>query len=58
MNPGDVFDATYPPGFLKQNAAKLHSLDDFSATYKQAEHEDTHAVDLAITLRKGQAVLK
>ena len=58
MNPGDVFDATYPPAFLKANAAKLHSLDDFSATYKQSEHEDTHAVDLAITLRKGGPVSK
>jgi outer membrane protein assembly factor BamA len=58
MNPGDPFDATYPPGFLKQNAAKLHSLDDYSATYKQTEHEDTHAVDLAITLRKGGPVSK
>lgn len=58
MNAGDVFDATYPSGFLVQNSAKLHSLDDFSATYKQFEHEDTHAVDLAVTLRKGQPVMK
>jgi outer membrane protein insertion porin family len=58
MNPGDVFDATYPPGFLKKNAAKIHSLDDFSATYKQSEHEDTHAVDLLVTVRKGGPLSK
>ena len=58
MNAGDAFDATYPPGFLKQNAAKLHSMDDYSATYKQSEHEDTHAVDLVVTLRKGGPVSK
>ena len=58
MNAGDAFDASYPPGFLKVNAAKLHSMDDYSATYKQFEHEDTHAVDLVVTLRKGGPVSK
>jgi outer membrane protein insertion porin family len=58
MNPGDIFDATYPPGFLKKNAAKLHSLDDFSATYKQSEHDDTHAVDLVVTVSKGGPLSK
>jgi outer membrane protein assembly factor BamA len=52
MAAGDVYDASYPPPFLKKNADALHSLDGLTAGYKQFEHEDTHVVDLVVTFRK------
>ena len=52
MGAGDVYDASYPPVFLKKNADVLHALDGFDAGYKQYEHEDTHVVDLVVTFRK------
>ena len=51
MHEGDVYDATYPPGFLTRNKANLHALDGWSANYKQYENEETHVVDLTIAFR-------
>lgn len=53
MKAGSPYDTSYPPSFLVKNAASLHELDGYSATYKQYEHEDTHIVDLAVTFLKG-----
>lgn len=53
MQPGDVFDATYPPTFLNRNRANLHELDAWSADYKQYANLDTHIVDLVVTFRPG-----
>lgn len=53
LHAGDVYDATYAPVFLNKNAKTLHTLDGWSASYKQYEHEDTHIVDLVITFRSG-----
>jgi outer membrane protein insertion porin family len=52
MRPGDPYDEDYVATFLKQNNA-LKSFIGYSATYKQAAHLDTHAVDLTITFVKG-----
>jgi outer membrane protein assembly factor BamA len=53
MHEGDVYDATFPPSFLNRNKSTLRTLDGWSASYKQYEHEDTHVVDLVITFRPG-----
>lgn len=53
LHAGDVYDATYAPGFLNKNAKTLHVLDGWSASYKQYEHEDTHIVDLVIAFKSG-----
>lgn len=57
LHAGDAFDASYAGGFLKANASSLHSLDGYSAEYKQVEHLDTHVVDLVISFRKDKALL-
>ena len=53
MQPGDPFDVSYAKGVLNANARQLHSLDGYSAKYKQVEHLDTHVVDLVMTFTKG-----
>lgn len=53
MREGDVYDATYVPGFLTKNKANLHALDGWSANYKQSENNETHIVDLTLTFRPG-----
>ncbi len=53
MNAGDPYDASYPPSFLVKNHASLRAFDDYSASYKQYEHEDTHIVDLVVTFQHG-----
>ena len=52
MKAGNPYDTSYPPSFLVKNAASLHDLDGYSASYKQYEHEDTHIVDLTVTFLK------
>jgi outer membrane protein insertion porin family len=52
LRPGDPYDEHYVATFLKQHK-DLKSLIGYSATYKQAAHLDTHAVDLTITFVKG-----
>jgi outer membrane protein insertion porin family len=56
LKPGDPFDQTYPAAFLKRNAARLHPLDGYSASYRQIKHFDTHAVDLEVTFKKDKAL--
>jgi outer membrane protein assembly factor BamA len=53
MHDGDVYDATYPPGFLTRNKADLQALNGWSAIYKQYENDETHVVDVTITFRPG-----
>jgi outer membrane protein insertion porin family len=53
LHPGDIFDATYAPGFLNKNAKTLHAIDGWSASYKQYEHEHTHIVDMVVTFQPG-----
>ena len=53
LHPGDVYDAILVPQFLFKYKNQLHSLDGWSASYKQFEHEDTHIVDLVVTFRPG-----
>ena len=46
--------AFYVTNFLKKSVNDLHLLDDYSASCKQYEHEDTHVFDLvAVSLVKG-----
>jgi len=52
LHAGDPYDEDYVATFLKQNR-DLKSLSGYSATYKQAAHLDTHAVDLTLTFVKG-----
>jgi outer membrane protein insertion porin family len=52
LRPGDPYDEDYVATFLKRNTS-LKSLAGYSATYKQAAHLDTHAVDLTLTFVKG-----
>jgi outer membrane protein insertion porin family len=52
MQPGDPYDVSYPSSFLVKNAASLHDLDGYSASYKQYEHEDTHIVDLVVSFKR------
>lgn len=53
LAPGAAYDASYPVLFLKKNAASLHSLDGYSATYTQRVNEETHIVDLILSFHKG-----
>jgi outer membrane protein assembly factor BamA len=53
MHEGNVYDSTYPPGFLIRNTRDLCALDGWSATYKQYENDDTHIVNLTVTFRQG-----
>jgi outer membrane protein assembly factor BamA len=50
---GDVYDATYPPGFLTANAKSLHAWEGYGATYREIRHLDTHIVDLEVTCLKN-----
>jgi outer membrane protein assembly factor BamA len=52
LHPNDPYDEDYVSSFLKQNR-NLKSLTGYSATYTQAAHVDTHAVDLTLTFIKG-----
>jgi outer membrane protein insertion porin family len=56
LKAGDPFDPGYAPQFLKKNAARLHALDGYSASYRQIKHFDTHAVDLEVTFKKDRAL--
>jgi outer membrane protein assembly factor BamA len=53
LKQGDVYDAVLVSQFLVKYKNQLHSLDGWSATYKQFEHEDTHVVDLTVTFKQG-----
>jgi outer membrane protein assembly factor BamA len=53
MKTGDAYDAGYVSSFLVKNKEALHEFDGYSASYKQYEHEDTHVVDLVVTLQHG-----
>jgi outer membrane protein insertion porin family len=56
LKPGDPFDLSYAPGFLKKNRDRLRPLDGYSASYRQIKHFDTHAVDLEVTFKKDKAL--
>jgi outer membrane protein assembly factor BamA len=56
LKQGDVYDAVLVPQFLLKYKNQLHSLDGWSAGYKQYEHEDTHVVDLVVTFKPGGAL--
>ena len=56
LHPGAPFDKSYAPVFLKKNAAQLHTLDGYSATYRQIKHLDTHIVDLQVTFKRDKAL--
>lgn len=53
LKQGDVYDAVQVPQFLLKYKTQLHTLDGWSASYKQFEHEDTHVVDLVVTFKQG-----
>ena len=53
LKPGDVYDAVLVAQFLVKYKNQLHSLDGWSASYRQYEHEDTHVVDLTVTFKQG-----
>ncbi len=53
LKQGDVYDAVLVPQFLLKYKNQLHTLDGWSAGYKEYEHEDTHVVDLAVTFTRG-----
>ena len=56
LRPGDPYDASYAPAFLRKNAEHLHALDGYSATYRQIRHLDTHVVDLEVTFKRDRAL--
>jgi outer membrane protein insertion porin family len=53
LKTGDPYDSSYVSSFLVKNRDLLHDFDGYSASYKQYEHEDTHVVDLVVTLQHG-----
>jgi outer membrane protein assembly factor BamA len=53
LNPGDVYDPTYAPSFLKKNASKLGFLAGYSLAWTQKINDDTKTVELAVFFRRG-----
>ncbi len=56
MHAGDVYNANYAPAFLDRIVKSVPSLEGWTATYKEYEHQDTHVIDLLITFDPGKAV--
>jgi len=52
LNPGDVYDATYAPNFLKKNQAKLGFLNGYSLAWTQKIYDDTKNVELFVFFRR------
>lgn len=53
LHQGDVYNSIKVSGFLIQHRSELHSLDGWSASFKQYTHLDTHIVDLVVTFHRG-----
>jgi outer membrane protein insertion porin family len=54
LREGDVYDASYPPGFLKKHPRELAALDGWAARFTQTINDDTHVVDLSFKFEKFQ----
>jgi hypothetical protein len=54
LHEGDVYDASYPPGFLKKHPRELAALDGWAARFTQTINDDTHVVDLSFKFEKFQ----
>ncbi|MGA8109309.1 MAG: POTRA domain-containing protein, partial [Acidobacteriaceae bacterium] len=50
---GGVYDPVEVAQFLQKYKNQLHSLDGWSASYKEYDHEDSHVVDLVVTFHQG-----
>lgn len=53
LHPGDVYNEIEVASFLLRHRNELHSLDGWSASYRQYAHLDTNIVDLTVTFRQG-----
>jgi len=58
LHPGDVYDASYPPSFLKNHPRELSALNGWAARFTQTIHDDTHVVDLSVKFDKFQREAK
>ena len=57
LNPGDVYDPTYAPNFLRKNQSKLGFLNGYSLAWTQKINDDTKNVELFVFFRRpGSAV--
>ena len=53
LKEGGVYDPLEVAQFLQKYKNQLHSLDGWSASYKEYDHEDSHVVDLVVTFHPG-----
>lgn len=53
LHPGDVYNSIEVASFLVRHKNELHSLDGWSASYRQIAHLDTDVVDLVVTFHQG-----
>lgn len=56
LHPGDVYNEIEVASFLIRHRSELHSLDGWSASYRQYAHLDTNIVDLTVTFHQGGAL--
>jgi outer membrane protein assembly factor BamA len=52
LNPGDTYDPTYAPTFLKKNASRLEFLNGYSLAWTQKLYDDTNTVELIVFFRR------
>jgi len=52
LNPGDVYDPTYAPNFLKKNQLKLSFLNGYQLAWTQKIYDDTKTVELFVFFRR------
>jgi outer membrane protein insertion porin family len=52
LNPGDVYDPTYAPSFLRKNQAKLGFLNGYSLAWTQKIYDDNRTVELFVFFRR------
>ncbi|HEX4005215.1 MAG TPA: POTRA domain-containing protein [Acidobacteriaceae bacterium] len=53
LREGGRYDQLAVGQFLVKYKNQLHSLDGWSASYKEYDHEDSHVVDLVVTFHQG-----
>lgn len=52
LTPGDAYDSTYAPTFLKKNQSKLGFLNGYSLAWTQKVNDDTKNVELFVFFRR------
>lgn len=56
LAPGDVYDPTYAPGFMRNNARSLQSLAGLTASYSQKVNTENHTVDVILSFQRAGAL--